>query len=369
MRSLPSNLVQYQHATRAKLAEVANEIDMYSTSIPPVAERVAELWRSSVVALELDRLIDTTRTSRRSEDAYRRLVVVFEECGRALVPLPVLGTLGLSLPILFEVADSSVAALIDRAVTGDATIAFVDGTRGTHSPSVTAVESDRSWAVTGSVSGVVDAAVATDLLILADTHHGATLVHVRADAPGVNVAERDSLDRSRQESVVQFVSASGSLVGAVGSGADVVCRARMRSAVLLAAEQVGGSQACLDAAVQHARTRVQFGRSIGSFQAIKHKCVEMLRIVETARAGVYAASSLCDSDDPELALGSAAVGAFCSTGYVAVSEDTIHIHGGSGFVWEHLAHRHFRRAKVSEHLLGGPRSHRESIADILLADH
>jgi alkylation response protein AidB-like acyl-CoA dehydrogenase len=133
----------------------------------------------------------------------------------------------------------------------------------------------------------------------------------------------------------------------------------------VAAEQVGGAEACLDMAVRHAKTRVQFGRPIGSFQAVKHRCADMLMLVEFARAAA-AYAAWAEAEDPAGApLAAAMAKSYCSDAFFRVAADNIQIHGGIGFTWEHPAHLYFRRAKSLQLFLGDPASQRIRVADAL----
>jgi len=138
--------------------------------------------------------------------------------------------------------------------------------------------------------------------------------------------------------------------------------------VVLAAEQLGGAQACLDAAVAYAKLRVQFNRPIGSFQAIKHKCADVLLEIESARAAMLYAVSLTPDGvgtEEEFAICAALVSAYCSAAYTHAAKENIQIHGGIGFTWEHDAHLYLKRAKTSELLFGAPSVHRARIADLV----
>jgi alkylation response protein AidB-like acyl-CoA dehydrogenase len=132
--------------------------------------------------------------------------------------------------------------------------------------------------------------------------------------------------------------------------------------VALAAEQVGGAQRCLDMAVEYAKQRVQFGRPIGSFQAIKHKCADMMVAVESARSAVYYAACVAEDDGDELPRVASLVKAYCSDAYFRCAADNIQIHGGVGFTWEYDCHLFFKRAKASETFLGDSAYHRELVA-------
>jgi alkylation response protein AidB-like acyl-CoA dehydrogenase len=134
------------------------------------------------------------------------------------------------------------------------------------------------------------------------------------------------------------------------------------SGIALAAEQVGGAQRCLEMAVEYAKARVQFGRPIGSFQAIKHKCADMLLAVESARSAAYYAAQMLDEPGEDPAVASAVAAAHCSSAYSMVAGENIQIHGGIGFTWEHPAQLYLKRAKSSEMLFGDPATHRERLA-------
>ena len=130
----------------------------------------------------------------------------------------------------------------------------------------------------------------------------------------------------------------------------------------LTAEQVGGAQKCLDMATEYAKTRLQFGRPIGSYQAIKHKCADMLVGVEFARSAAYNACFAAAEGSDDLLEAAALAKSYCSEVYFHAAADNIQIHGGMGFTWEHPAHLYFKRAKASELLFGDAAYHRETVA-------
>ncbi|MBW8822510.1 MAG: acyl-CoA dehydrogenase, partial [Streptomyces sp.] len=153
------------------------------------------------------------------------------------------------------------------------------------------------------------------------------------------------------------------LLGPEGGAWPALERTLATAAVLLAAEQVGGAAAALDAAVEYAKIREQYGRPIGSFQGIKHKCADMLMEIESARSAAYGGLWALDAgDETEIAMAAALAQAFCSEAFTKVAADNIQVHGGIGFTWEHPAHLYFKRAKSSEVLLGTPSYHRELLA-------
>jgi alkylation response protein AidB-like acyl-CoA dehydrogenase len=132
--------------------------------------------------------------------------------------------------------------------------------------------------------------------------------------------------------------------------------------IALAAEQVGAAEMCLDMSVEYAKVRKQFGRPIGSFQAIKHKCADMLMMVESARSAAFYASALASQGDANIDEAASSAKAFCSDTFFHCASENIQIHGGIGFTWEHPAHLYFKRAKATEALFGDPAFHRERVA-------
>jgi len=172
---------------------------------------------------------------------------------------------------------------------------------------------------------------------------------------------------TRKVAALEFADTPARLIADEGAAAEILERTLRLAAVALAAEQVGAAQKCLDMSVEYAKLRVQFGRPIGSFQAIKHKCADMLLEVESARsAAYYAAWAAADGSD-ELPLLASLAKAYCSDAFANAATENIQIHGGIGFTWEHDAHLYYRRAKSTEQFLGSPSEHRELLAQRLLA--
>ena len=157
----------------------------------------------------------------------------------------------------------------------------------------------------------------------------------------------------------------GKLIGAAGGGWHTLTKMLQLAVVALASEQMGGAQECLDSAVQYAKDRVQFGRPIGSFQAIKHKLADMLLEVESGKSAAYYAAWCGAEMNDELTSVSSLAKAYCSEAYFHTTAENIQIHGGIGFTWEHPAHLYFKRAKSSELLFGDPTYHRELLAQAI----
>jgi alkylation response protein AidB-like acyl-CoA dehydrogenase len=170
------------------------------------------------------------------------------------------------------------------------------------------------------------------------------------------------MDQTRKQAKLEFDGTPATLIGTDGAGWDVLGQVLDLVAVGLAAEQVGGAQKVLEMAVEYAKVRVQFGRPIGSFQAIKHKCADMLLEVESAKSAAYYGMWCASEGNDELPSVASLAKAYCSEAYFHAAAENIQIHGGIGFTWEHPAHLYFKRAKSSELLFGDPTYHRELLA-------
>ena len=204
------------------------------------------------------------------------------------------------------------------------------------------------------------------ILVVAQADAGPSLFAVRGDAEGLTRRPLTTLDMTRKQAALTLDGVPAALVGTEGGAADVVTRTLRLAVVALAAEQVGGAQRCLDMSVEYAKIRMQFGRPIGSFQAIKHMCADMLLEVESARSAAYYAAWAAQDESDELPLVSSMAKAYCSEAYFRAAADNIQIHGGIGFTWEHDAHLYYRRAKSTELMLGTPGEHREIAAGYLI---
>ncbi len=192
-----------------------------------------------------------------------------------------------------------------------------------------------------------------------------SLFAVPATAAGVTRRALPAMDLTRKQAEIRLdrvrVPAS-SLLGGEGLAWSALQATLDRAAVALSAEQVGGAERCLEMAVEYAKVRVQFGRPIGSFQAIKHKCADMLLQTESARSASYYAGWAAATGAPDRTVAAALAKAYCSEAFFFCAAENIQIHGGIGFTWEHDAHLFFKRARASEALFGDPAYHRERVA-------
>jgi alkylation response protein AidB-like acyl-CoA dehydrogenase len=303
---------------------------------------------------------------------FLELFVLLEEQGRTLLCAPFFSTVVMAATALAEGTEEQRAEWLPRIAAGEivATVAHAEPGGGWMPEDVRfeAVAGDDGWTLTGVKSFVLDGSVADLFVVAARTPDGVELILVPAGADGLTVRSLDVMDQTRKQAEITFEAVRvprGALLGGPGQGEAILLRVLERAAVALAAEQVGGAQRCLDMAVDYAKDRRQFGRPIGSFQAIKHKCADMRVRVEAARAAAYYAAWALATDSEERALVVPVAKAYCSQAFYQCAAETIQIHGGIGFTWEHDAHLYFKRAKSSELMFGDPTSHRRRLADML----
>jgi alkylation response protein AidB-like acyl-CoA dehydrogenase len=227
------------------------------------------------------------------------------------------------------------------------------------------------FVLSGEKLFVPDAHVADQLIVAARTAQGGnpedgiTLFLVDAKAPGVTITQLKTVDMTRRQCHVAFQDvavANAQVVGEVGKGWSILRRVLEQALAGLCAEMVGTGQKALDMAVAYAKERVQFGKPIGSFQAVKHKCVDMMVQVENARSLTYYAAWTVDENTPEAAQAVPMAKAYCSDMCKTVTSEAIQVHGGIGFTWEHDMHLFYRRGLASEAAFGSAPVHREVVA-------
>jgi alkylation response protein AidB-like acyl-CoA dehydrogenase len=303
------------------------------------------------------------------------LVALLEEMGEALLCAPFLSTVCMAAPALLAGGDCAAArewlpAIAEgRAI---ATLASTEAGGRFDADGITAVArpSGGGFVLDGEKRFVLDGHCADLLLVAARREDssgadGISLFAVPAASPGVERRALPTMDQTRRLADVSLrgvrVSAEAR-VGEAGQGWCVISHALDLGAIAIAAEQVGGAQRCLDLAVAYAKERVQFGRVIGSFQAIKHKCADMMTAVESARSAVYYAACVAAEGGAELSRVASLAKAWCSEAYFRCAADALQIHGGVGFTWEYDVHLHLKRARAMEGFLGSPAWHRERVA-------
>jgi alkylation response protein AidB-like acyl-CoA dehydrogenase len=298
---------------------------------------------------------------------YVELVVVFEEMGAALLCAPYFATVALATNAILSSGDEGAKKDLLPGIAGGTTIATLaltedSGNWSADSVALAANESSGGWKLDGHKMFVIDGQNADLLIVAARAPKGVTLFAVDGGAAGVTRTPLATMDQTRKQARVEFSSTPARLLGEEGGAVPVLSRTLDLAAVALAAEQVGGAQRCLDMSVDYAKNRIQFGRPIGSFQAIKHKCADMLLEVESAKSAAYYAGWAAAEDSDELPVVASLAKSYCSEAYFHAAAENIQIHGGIGFTWEHDAHLYFKRAKSSELLLGDPSYHRELLA-------
>jgi alkylation response protein AidB-like acyl-CoA dehydrogenase len=299
------------------------------------------------------------------------LAIACEEMGRALLCAPYFATAVLAAQALLAAGDQDAADEFLPGIADGTTIAALavcedDGAWSADGVAARARRSGGGYVLDGRKSFVIDGHIAGLLLVVARADGGPSLFAVRGDADGLGRRPLQTLDLTRKQAALSLDAVPARLIGAEGSAAGVVAATLRLAAVALAAEQVGGAQRCLDMSVEYAKIRMQFGRPIGSFQAIKHMCADMLLEVESARSAAYYAAWAAQDGSDELPLLASVAKACCSEAYFRAAADNIQIHGGIGFTWEHDAHLYYRRAKSAELMLGTPAEHREIAAGYLI---
>ena len=326
----------------------------------------AEVWSQMAEQLGLQSLIIPEAYGGQGF-GYVELTVVLEEMGRFLLCAPFFSTVVLATNTLLVAGDEQACASYLPGIADGSTIATLalteaNGRWDESGIEATATASGDAWTITGEKMFVPDGHVANLILVAARTPAGVSLFAVDGDAAGLTRTALPTMDQTRKQARLTFEGTPATLVGTDGAGWETLSTVLDLAAVGLAAEQVGGAQACLDMAVEYAKVRVQFGRPIGSFQAIKHKCADMLLEVESAKSAAYYAGWCASEMNDELPSVASLAKAYCSEAYFHAAAENIQIHGGIGFTWEHPAHLYFKRAKSSELLFGDPTYHRELLA-------
>ncbi len=294
-------------------------------------------------------------------------VVALEEMGKSLLCAPYFSSVVLAANTLLHSGDEEAKqSHLPAIASGEtrAALAFTEqnGRWDESGIAMTAVPEGDSWHLDGVKMYVLDGHTANLILAAARTSSGVSLFSVDADAEGLTRSALSTMDQTRKQAKLTFDGVPAKLIGNEGQGWPVLETVLDLAAVALAAEQVGGAQQCLDMSVDYAKVRVQFGRPIGSFQAIKHKCADMLLEVESAKSAAYYAAWCAAEMNDELPQAASLAKSYCSEAYFHAAAENIQIHGGIGFTWEHPAHLYYKRAKSSELLFGDPTYHRELLA-------
>ncbi len=295
--------------------------------------------------------------------------VVLEEIGRALFPSPFFASVCLTGNALAALGDEGqrarwLAPIAAGTSTGALAWGAADSWRA-RDATVLARRVSAGWALDGEVPLVPGAHDATTLVVAARDEAGALGLFVVDDGDGVTRAARQTLDATSRFFSLSLRGARVAPDARLGGELDAskkLDRVLSIAMAMLACQQVGAAEACLDAAVEYAKTRHQFGKPIGSFQAVKHLLADVLTHVELAKSAAYEAAFLAARDDSELEPSAWTAKTLASTALSLAAGQSIQVHGGVGFTWEVDAHRYFKNAQQTEALLGAPAALREAFA-------
>jgi alkylation response protein AidB-like acyl-CoA dehydrogenase len=294
------------------------------------------------------------------------VAVVMEELGRSLTPSPMLGSAVLATSLLLESGDENACQRLLPGLADGSCLAALAWTtaQGRWDPAEVACTAarrggDDGYLLSGEAHYVLDGDLATVLLVPARIGGGQTaLFEAGPGEPEITRTARASVDQTRRLATVALGGAPGRRIG----GAEGLSRARDAACLALAAEQAGVAAGALARTVDYTKVRIQFGRPIGSFQALQHRMADMHVLAESARSLAYAAARAAERNAPDLPLLAAAAKAYCSEALQQVSAEMIQLHGAIGMTWEHPAHRYFKRGHGAAMLLGEPAAHRARIA-------
>jgi alkylation response protein AidB-like acyl-CoA dehydrogenase len=305
------------------------------------------------------------------------MAATMEEMGRALLPGPFFSTVLMAGTLVEKAGNESQKQKYLGAIArgeAKAAVAFLEDPPywTPQTVQMKARASAGGYVLDGAKLFVQDAAVADFLVVIARVEGELALFVVARNTPGVAVRPMSSMDLTRKAYEVVFEGvrvASDDMLASGASALDALTRARAIATTGLVAEMTGGMQRLLELTVEYAKTRKQFGRPIGQFQAVQHQCADMLVYTESSRSAAYYAAYAIQEGIPEAPLAVSVAKAYASEAYRETGNRAIQVHGGMGFTWENDAHLYYRRAKVSEQMFGDAAFHREQIARMVVDAH
>lgn len=333
------------------------------------------LWQSLAVDLGLAGLLVPESLGGAGASA-REAAVVLEELGRSVAPVPFLTSAVVATAVLGfagsgQVQGSAAAKLLSGLASGERTAALAIPLSAGNAADVAVladVTADADGALTGKVTSVAGALEADVLLVpVAVLGDGGVVggVEVHAvEASNVTLTPVTSLDMSRQVADLAFDGAQSRVVVPAAAGEQAVRHALQLGAALLASEQVGIAQWCLDSTVAYLRERRQFGRVVGGFQALKHRLADLYTVVEQSRAAARYAAATAAEGHPDAEVAASVAQAYCAEVAVKAAEECVQLHGGIGMTWEHPAHLYLKRAKADQIAFGSPTAHRSRLAEL-----
>ena len=300
------------------------------------------------------------------------LCLLAEEQGRALVASPFFATCALAAPLIAAgAAEEQRRALLPRIASGAVRIACaLSGSDGRPPPEgneVVLARGDTQLTLSGVSDFVIHGDAADLLLVLAHAPESPAELSVAvipAAAPGVTIRPHTMLDLTRPMSRIELDAVRitrRDVLGEAGALGNAVQEALDLARVALASEALGGAEHVLEMTTAYVKERVQFGRPVGSFQAIKHRLADMMIAVEAAKSAAWYAACVADERREELAEAAAIAKSYCCDAFFDCAANAIQLHGGIGFTWEHEAHLYFKRARAAATLLGSPGWHRERL--------
>jgi len=296
------------------------------------------------------------------------LAIVLEEMGRGLLCAPFLSTVLASAAILNAGSEEQKRALLPALAAGERTatlaVSEADGRNDADGVTTTATQSGAAWRLEGTKSFVLDGHTADLIVVLARRpgsrgEDGLAFFVVEGDAPGLERRRLKTMDETRKLARLAFASVEAKLLGDAGKAAAALARTMQQAAILLANEMVGGAERLREDALAYAKMRMQFGRSIASFQTTKNKAADMLVDVELAKSAAYYAAAALDEGDAELPALASLAKACAAEACLQTAIHAVQMHGGIGFTWDNDTHLWFKRAKSSEILFGDANQHRE----------
>ena len=299
---------------------------------------------------------------------HAEAAIVLEEMGRGLLCAPFLSTVLATTAILNAASEEQKRALLPAIADGKttATLAFSEdnGRNDAAGVAMTAAPSGGTWRLDGTKSFVLDGHTADLIVVLArraGTHgeDGLSLFTVAGDSSGLQRLRLKTMDETRKLARLTFNSVEARLLGEEGAAAVPFVRTMQQAAILLANEMVGGAERLRQDALAYTQMRMQFGRSIASFQTTKNKAADMLVDVEMAKSAAYYAAAALDEGDDDLPAIASLAKACASEAYLQTAIHAVQMHGGIGFTWDNDTHLWFKRAKSSEILFGDANQHRE----------
>ncbi|MBO7925560.1 acyl-CoA/acyl-ACP dehydrogenase [Pseudoalteromonas sp. K222D] len=316
---------------------------------------------------------------------YVDLVVMLEQMGRYLLCSPFFSTVCLaSNALIVAGTDEQKQQYLTQICEGSltATLAYTSKNGQWDATAVQGIVTTQGddYVLNGTYRYVLDGHTAQLLIVAArsegsEGEQGISLFAIDADTPGVKRTWLPTMDQTRKQAEIVFDNvrvSSSQLMGETNNAWPQLNKVLQLAAIAIAAEQVGGSQQVLDLTVEYTKERVQFGRPIAGFQAVKHQAADMMLRTEVARSAVYYAACVAEEAlsggllADELGEAASVAKSYCSEGYFKNAGDALQLHGGVGFTWEYDVHLYFKRAKSSELFLGDAAYHREHVATLLL---